>query len=78
LSRNLLLFVIGAGVLDTAAFICFNIGISGAYVSVVTALASIFSAVTVLLAWVFLRERLSVSQWAGVAGLLVGVLLVSM
>jgi drug/metabolite transporter (DMT)-like permease len=78
LSRNLLLFVIGAGVLDTAAFICFNIGISGAYVSVVTALASIFSAVTVLLAWVFLRERLSMSQWAGVAGLLVGVLLVSM
>jgi uncharacterized membrane protein len=47
-------------------------------VSIVTALASIFSAVTVLLAWVFLRERLHVVQWAGVAGLLIGVLLVSL
>jgi drug/metabolite transporter (DMT)-like permease len=78
LGREVWPFVIGGGLLDTAAFLCFNIGISGAYVSVVTALASIFSAVTVLLAWVFLRERLSASQWAGVAGLLVGVLLVSM
>jgi drug/metabolite transporter (DMT)-like permease len=78
LGRDLWPFVIGAGLLDSAAFICFNIGIAGAYVSVVTALASIFSAVTVLLAWVFLRERLSLSQWAGVAGLLVGVLMVSM
>ncbi|MFV9507237.1 MAG: DMT family transporter [Oscillochloridaceae bacterium umkhey_bin13] len=63
---------------DTAAFLAYNLGIATAYVSVVTALASIFSAVTVLLAWVILRERLAASQWAGVAALLCGVLLVSM
>ncbi|MEI8308527.1 MAG: DMT family transporter [Chloroflexales bacterium] len=78
LGRAVWPFAVGAGVLDTAAFLCFSVGVSGAYVSVVTALASIFSVVTVLLAWVFLRERLSMSQWAGVAGLLVGVLLVSL
>jgi drug/metabolite transporter (DMT)-like permease len=70
--------VVAASVLDTIAFLSYNIGISGAHVSIVTALASIFSAVTVLLAWVFLRERLLLRQWAGVAGLLIGVLLVSM
>jgi drug/metabolite transporter (DMT)-like permease len=63
--------------LDTMAFLSFNSGIATAYVSVVTALASVFSAVTVLLAWVLLRERLAASQWAGVAAVLAGVLLVS-
>ena len=63
--------------LDTAGFLCYNLGIATAYVSVVTALASIFSAVTVLLAWVLLRERLASSQWAGVAAVIAGVLLVS-
>jgi drug/metabolite transporter (DMT)-like permease len=70
-------YALGAAALDTIAFLAYNAGIVGAYVSVVAALASIFSAVTVLLAWVFLHERLSRSQWLGVAGLLVGVLLVS-
>jgi len=63
--------------LDTLGFLAYNSGISTAYVSVVTAMASIFSAVTVLLAWIFLRERLAPSQWAGVAAVLAGVLLVS-
>ncbi len=63
--------------LDTLGFLGYNSGISTAYVSVVTAMASIFSAVTVLLAWVFLHERLAPSQWAGVAAVLAGVLLVS-
>lgn len=63
--------------LDTLAFLSYNLGISTAYVTVVTALASIFSAVTVLLAWVLLRERLASAQWAGVAAVIAGVLLVS-
>lgn len=70
--------IIAASVLDTIAFLSFNTGIATAYVSVVTALASIFSAVTVVLAWLVLRERLARSQWLGVAGILVGVLLVSL
>jgi drug/metabolite transporter (DMT)-like permease len=77
LEREVWPFAVGAAILDTIAFLCFSVGVSGTYVSVVTALSSIFSAVTVLLAWIFLRERLSMSQWVGVAGLLVGVLLVS-
>jgi drug/metabolite transporter (DMT)-like permease len=63
--------------LDTLGFLAYNSGIATAYVSVVTALASIFSAVTVLLAWALLRERLAASQWAGVAAVLAGVLLAS-
>ncbi len=64
--------------LDTVAFLSYNFGISTAYVSVVAALASIFSAVTVLMAWVLLHERLASSQWVGVVAVLAGVLLVSL
>jgi drug/metabolite transporter (DMT)-like permease len=78
LDRRLLLMTLAASLLDTAAFLAYNTGVrSGSYVSVITALASIFSAVTVLLAWFVLKERLTRSQWAGVAGVLTGVLLVS-
>ncbi|WP_322490385.1 DMT family transporter [Chloroflexus sp.] len=70
--------IIAASALDTIAFLSFNTGIATAYVSVVTALASIFSAVTVMLAWLVLREQLARSQWLGVTGILVGVLLVSL
>jgi drug/metabolite transporter (DMT)-like permease len=77
LSRATWLLVIGAGLCDTMAFVAFNTGLGSAHTSIVTALASLFSAVTVLLAWVILRERLSIGQWAGVGVILVGVLLVS-
>ncbi|MFQ3663441.1 MAG: DMT family transporter [Chloroflexaceae bacterium] len=78
LSPRLLAMIVIASSLDTLGFLAYNTGIATAYVSVVTALASIFSAVTVLLAWVLLRERLVRTQWAGVVAVLVGVLLVSL
>jgi drug/metabolite transporter (DMT)-like permease len=64
--------------LDTAANIAYNIGIATALTSVVVTLSSLFSAVTVLLAWVVLRERLALWQWAGVLTILLGVLLVNL
>jgi len=78
LTRSMAALVLAAAVLDTLAFVAFNLGIGSAYTSIVTALASLFSAVTVLLAWAILRERLAPAQWAGVAVILAGVLLVSL
>lgn len=78
LGGNGWLLVAAAALLDTLAFVAFNLGVSSAYTTIVTALASLFSAVTVVLAWLFLRERLALAQWAGVAVILLGVLLVSL
>jgi drug/metabolite transporter (DMT)-like permease len=78
LTRGMAALVLAAAALDTLAFVAFNLGIGSAYTSIVTALASLFSAVTVLLAWAILRERLARAQWAGVAIILAGVLLVSL
>jgi drug/metabolite transporter (DMT)-like permease len=78
LTRGMAALVLAGAALDTLAFVAFNLGIGSAYTSIVTALASLFSAVTVLLAWAILRERLAPVQWAGVAVILAGVLLVSL
>lgn len=63
---------------DTIAWLAYIEGSRTAFATVVTALASLFSVVTVLLAWRFLRERLAAYQWAGVAAILLGILLVSL
>jgi len=70
-------WVVGVALLDTAANVAYNIGITVSLTAVVSVISSLFSAVTVLLAWVFLRERLARWQWAGVGAILVGIVLVS-
>jgi len=65
------------GFLDTAAFVANNAGLHTGQVSVVSVLASLYGAVTVLLAWIFLREKLERSQWFGIVLIFVGIVLVS-
>jgi drug/metabolite transporter (DMT)-like permease len=66
------------GVMDTAAFVANNAGLKTGQVSVVSVLASLYGAVTVLLSWIFLRERLERSQWFGIALIFAGIVLVSL
>lgn len=72
------LYVVPTGLLDTAANVAYNLGITVALTSVVVVLASLFSAVTVGLAWIFLRERLAPWQRAGVGAILIGIVLVNL
>lgn len=65
------------GLMDTAAFVANNYGLHVGPVSVVSVLASLYGAVTVLLSWIFLRERLERSQWFGIALIFGGIILVS-
>lgn len=71
------LWILGVAGLDTAAYLLYNLGLSGADSAVVAVISSLFSAVTVLLARVFLNEKLAPGQWAGVIIILAGVGLVS-
>jgi uncharacterized membrane protein len=65
------------GFLDTAAFVANNAGLHTGQVSVVSVLASLYGAVTVVLAWIFLREKLERSQWFGIVLIFVGIVFVS-
>jgi drug/metabolite transporter (DMT)-like permease len=69
--------LLGIGLLDTAAFVFNNAGLHTGQVSVVSVLASLYGAVTVVLSWVFLRERLECSQWLGIVLIFAGIVLVS-
>jgi drug/metabolite transporter (DMT)-like permease len=70
-------WVIGIAVFDSGAFAAYNAGVAGALTSVVSVICSLYSAVTMLLAFVFLRERLSVFQWAAVGLVFLGIAMVS-
>jgi drug/metabolite transporter (DMT)-like permease len=70
--------LLAVGVLDTAAFVANNAGLSTGQVSVVSVLASLYGAITVLLAWIFLRERLERSQWLGIVIIFIGIVLISL
>ena len=69
--------IAAVGILDTAAYVATAIGLSTDQVSVVTVLGSLFTAVTVVFSWIFLRERLLRSQWAGVGLIFASIVLVS-
>jgi drug/metabolite transporter (DMT)-like permease len=77
LPHKMLVVIPSAAILDTLGFVAFNLGISRTYTTIVTALAALMTAITVLLAWAILRERLSYWQWIGVGVIMAGVLLVN-
>jgi drug/metabolite transporter (DMT)-like permease len=66
------------GLTDTSAFVANNAGLGSGHVAVVSVLASLYGAVTVVLSWIFLRERIDRSQWFGIFLIFVGIVLVSL
>lgn len=66
------------GIMDTIAFVANNAALHIGQVSVVSVLASLYGAVTVLLSWIFLRERLERTQWLGIVLVFAGIVLVSL
>lgn len=70
-------YLVGVSVLDTIAFVATSIGFTVSQISLVSVLAALFSPITFMLAWIFLREPLSWSQWLGVCIIFVGIVLVN-
>jgi drug/metabolite transporter (DMT)-like permease len=66
------------GLMDTAAFVLNNAGLHVGPISVVSVLASLYGAVTVLLSWIFLSEKLQRSQWLGIVLIFAGIVFVSL
>lgn len=70
-------WVLGMGAADTGAFVLNNIGMRFEQTAVVSTLASLYGAVTVGLAAIFLRERVSRWQWLGIVAIFAGIFLIS-
>jgi len=65
--------VIPVAFFDTFANVAYTVGVSVGTVTIVSPLGGMFSSVTVLLAWAFLKERPSRHQIVGFAAILIGV-----
>lgn len=75
-SRPLWLSFIAVGFITTIGEVAYNIGVQGTTPGIVAVLSSLFSPVTLLLALVFLRERLARHQWIGVGIIFIATLLI--
>ena len=69
--------IIAIGLLDTGANGLFAVATTQGYLSLVAVLGTIYPAVTVMLAYLLLRERLAPHQLAGVLVTLAGVSLIA-
>jgi drug/metabolite transporter (DMT)-like permease len=65
------------GFLDTAAFVLSNLGMRLEQVAVISVLGSLYGAVTVAFAAIFLKERIALLQWTGIVAIFLGVALMS-
>jgi drug/metabolite transporter (DMT)-like permease len=70
-------WIFGVGLLDTSAYVFNNYGMLHEQTSVVSVLASLYGAVTVALAALLLREKVSRSQWLGIVAIFIGIILIS-
>jgi drug/metabolite transporter (DMT)-like permease len=69
--------VLSMGAFDTGAFVLSNLGMKMEQVAVISVLGSLYGAVTVGFAAIFLREHVSRWQWAGIVTIFVGIFLIS-
>ena len=67
--------VLGTGLAASAAFLALTLAVAGGNVAVPTVLASLASVVTVVLARVLVKEQVALHQWAGIAAVIGGLVI---
>ena len=73
-TRNAVVLVIAAAVLDSLGFVSYNLGVEREDVSLIAPISAAYPVVTLVLAWVLLRERLSAVRMTGIVVLLSAVI----
>ena len=76
--RHMTLLLVALALLDSVAYIAYNFGVSGGYVSIVGPIAASYPAITVILARIFFKERTVLNQGFGIASILAGLILISL
>jgi drug/metabolite transporter (DMT)-like permease len=76
LSILTLLFFIGF--LDLVAFFGYSFGVEGEYASTIAPVAASFPLVTVVLARIFIKEKIVLNQVFGIVGIIMGLILISL
>lgn len=77
-TKKVALLVFFVAVLDVIAFLGFNYGLQIELISIVSPTSAAFPAVTVLLAYVFLKERVELNQKIGILAIIAGLVLMAL
>jgi drug/metabolite transporter (DMT)-like permease len=76
--KMIFLLIAVSGLLDFFAYLSFNMSLSTQFVSVASAIVATAPAITIALAYVFLKERIVDNQKLGIIAILVGLVLISL
>lgn len=69
--------VLGTGLAASGAFVALTLAFTGGDVAIPTVLASLASVVTVVLARVLVKEQVALHQWAGIAAVILGLVMLN-
>lgn len=75
---SLLFLLIPIGLLDVGSFFAFMRGISSEYVSIISPIAAASPLISILLARIFLKEKLAPNQILGISSVITGLILISL
>ena len=76
-AKAVFLFIAFAGLLDFFGFLTFNFSLGTQFVSIASSIVATAPAVTVALAYVFLKERIVTNQKFGIMAILVGLVIIA-
>lgn len=77
-TRTAVIAIAIAGILDSVGFLMFSIGATEADTSIVAAASAPYAVVPIIAGVVRFHERPSLSQWTGIAGVILGVVMLGL
>ncbi len=76
--KNVWLFILLVGILDTIAYLAYSIGVTSEYGSIVAPIGAASPVIAIILAKIFFKEKIEMNQILGIIAVMIGLVIVSL